>query len=83
MSISGSNGAARSPHQVDAQGTVAGMGSPGDAVEEDFHRGLKERHIQMIAIGGAIGVGLFLGSAKAIQQAGSFARCCRMRSPAS
>jgi AAT family amino acid transporter len=30
---------------------------------EEFHRGLKERHIQMIAIGGAIGVGLFLGSA--------------------
>ena len=49
MSISGSNGAARSPHQVDAQGTVAGMGSPGDAIEEDLHRGLKERHIQMIA----------------------------------
>jgi AAT family amino acid transporter len=43
---------------------------PADAVEEEFHRGLKERHIQMIAIGGAIGVGLFLGSAKAIQQAG-------------
>src|SRR5450755_4597989 len=43
---------------------------PEEAVHEDFHRGLKERHIQMIAIGGAIGVGLFLGSAKAIQQAG-------------
>jgi amino acid transporter, AAT family len=43
---------------------------PGDAVEEEFHRGLKERHIQMIAIGGAIGVGLFLGSASAIQDAG-------------
>lgn len=43
---------------------------PESAVHEDFHRGLKERHIQMIAIGGAIGVGLFLGSAKAIQQAG-------------
>jgi AAT family amino acid transporter len=43
---------------------------PGDSVEEDFHRGLKERHIQMIALGGAIGVGLFLGSASAIQKAG-------------
>jgi amino acid transporter, AAT family len=40
------------------------------AAQEDFQRGLKERHIQMIALGGAIGVGLFLGSAKAIQQAG-------------
>jgi amino acid transporter, AAT family len=37
---------------------------------EELHRGLKERHIQMIAIGGAIGVGLFLGSASAIQKAG-------------
>jgi AAT family amino acid transporter/D-serine/D-alanine/glycine transporter len=33
-------------------------------------RGLKSRHVELIAIGGAIGVGLFLGSAKAIQNAG-------------
>lgn len=38
--------------------------------QQDLHRGLKDRHIQMIAIGGAIGVGLFLGSATAIQKAG-------------
>ena len=38
--------------------------------EKDLVRGLKSRHIQMIAIGGAIGVGLFLGSARAIQVAG-------------
>lgn len=37
---------------------------------ENLHRGLKERHIQLIAIGGAIGVGLFLGSATAIKTAG-------------
>ena len=37
---------------------------------EDLARGLKSRHIQMIAIGGAIGVGLFLGSARAINVAG-------------
>lgn len=36
----------------------------------DLERGLKDRHIQLIAIGGAIGVGLFLGSAKAIHKAG-------------
>jgi amino acid transporter, AAT family len=38
--------------------------------QEDLHRGLKDRHVQMIAIGGTIGVGLFLGSAMAIQKAG-------------
>ena len=42
----------------------------GIMAEEDLHRGLKERHVQMIAIGGTIGVGLFLGSATAIQKAG-------------
>jgi amino acid transporter, AAT family len=33
-------------------------------------RNLRNRHIQLIAIGGTIGVGLFLGSAKAIHSAG-------------
>ena len=33
-------------------------------------RNLRNRHIQLIAIGGTIGVGLFLGSAKAIHAAG-------------
>lgn len=37
---------------------------------QELARGLKERHIQLIALGGAIGVGLFLGSAKAIRTAG-------------
>ncbi|MEG0483281.1 MAG: amino acid permease [Acinetobacter sp.] len=35
-----------------------------------LHRGLKNRHIQLIAMGGAIGTGLFLGSAQVIQSAG-------------
>lgn len=33
-------------------------------------RGLSNRHIQLIALGGAIGTGLFLGSSKAIEIAG-------------
>ncbi|TFI33582.1 amino acid permease [Rothia dentocariosa] len=37
---------------------------------EELHRGLSNRHIQLIAIGGAIGTGLFMGSGKAISKAG-------------
>lgn len=37
---------------------------------EKLHRGLKSRHVTMIAIGGAIGTGLFLGSGLAISQTG-------------
>jgi L-asparagine permease len=37
---------------------------------EELKRGLKNRHIQLIALGGAIGTGLFLGSASVIQSAG-------------
>ena len=36
----------------------------------NLQRGLKNRHIQLIAMGGAIGTGLFLGSAQVIQSAG-------------
>jgi len=35
-----------------------------------LHRALKNRHIQMIALGGAIGTGLFYGSSESIQMAG-------------
>ncbi|KRK40154.1 amino acid permease [Loigolactobacillus bifermentans] len=37
---------------------------------QELSRSLKSRHIQMIAIGGAIGTGLFLGSGSAIRAAG-------------
>lgn len=36
----------------------------------NLKRGLRNRHIQLIAMGGAIGTGLFLGSAHIIQAAG-------------
>ena len=32
--------------------------------EQTLERGLKNRHVQLIAIGGAIGTGLFLGAGK-------------------
>jgi len=39
-------------------------------------RGLSHRQIQLMAIGGAIGVGLFLGSGKAIREAGPAVLLC-------
>ena len=39
-------------------------------MSDQLTRQLRGRHIQLIAIGGTIGVGLFLGSAKAIRAAG-------------
>ena len=36
----------------------------------ELKRGLSARHIRFIALGSAIGTGLFYGSAKAIQAAG-------------
>ncbi|MED1203100.1 amino acid permease [Heyndrickxia acidicola] len=38
--------------------------------KKELNRGLQSRHIQMIALGGTIGVGLFMGSASAIQWTG-------------
>lgn len=37
---------------------------------DTLQRGLKERHIQLMALGACLGAGLFLGSAKAISLAG-------------
>jgi amino acid transporter, AAT family len=39
-------------------------------LSKELHRGLEERHINLMSLGAAIGVGLFLGSATAIKTAG-------------
>lgn len=56
-----------------ASGEVPAVDSSGVAVHTDnqhLHRGLKSRHITMIAIGGAIGTGLIIGTGKALAQSG-------------
>ncbi len=46
------------------------LGSPSMTQNHELKRALKNRHVQLIALGGAIGTGLFLGSAGTIQMAG-------------
>ncbi|MEU3523264.1 amino acid permease [Streptomyces sp. NPDC038707] len=53
--------------QHDGNEAARGEGSEGG---EGYKRGLGARQIQMIAIGGAIGTGLFLGAGKGISKAG-------------
>ena len=35
-----------------------------------FNRGLKDRHVQLIALGGIIGSGYFLGTGEVVSQVG-------------
>ncbi|MDI3389916.1 amino acid permease [Streptomyces sp. B-S-A8] len=58
--------------QVDQQydGTEAVQSGESPEGGEGYQRGLGARQIQMIAIGGAIGTGLFLGAGKGIHKAG-------------
>lgn len=54
-------------------GEVVNTDASGVAIHTDnahLHRGLKSRHITMIAIGGAIGTGLIIGTGKALAQSG-------------
>ncbi|WP_194818149.1 amino acid permease [Nocardia sp. XZ_19_385] len=54
--------------QADAEPTESAPDNA--AAEEGYARGLNPRTIQMIAIGGAIGTGLFYGAGGAIEKAG-------------
>ena len=49
---------------------TSGAASEATPAEGELKRGLSARHMQMIAIGGAIGTGLFVASGKTISTAG-------------
>ncbi|TRM57151.1 amino acid permease/ SLC12A domain-containing protein [Schizophyllum amplum] len=55
------------PH-ADVDGGITKLGEV--EFKHDLHRGLKARHITMIAIGGAIGTGLIIGTGSALARAG-------------
>jgi L-asparagine permease len=60
---------------IDRPGPIGSAGAPEkaaapDTPDEGYEKALKPRQIQMIAIGGAIGTGLFLGAGARLQLAG-------------
>ena len=59
----GARGGAQAPTQ---QQTAAAASQN----QPSLHKSLKNRHIQLIALGGAIGTGLFYGSSESISLAG-------------
>ena len=63
-----SAGSEESPSSVGNEGELGDVVAKKDA--DGLRKGLTTRHIQMIAFGGAIGTGLFYGSASGIKLAG-------------
>lgn len=57
-------------HQRSGSETALAAGTPPTPEMEGLHRRLGQRQLTMMAIGGAIGVGLFLGSSVTIRLAG-------------
>ena len=53
-----------------AQAADGGSGAQQDAGDAGYSKDLKARHVNMIAIGGAIGTGLFLGAGGRLHSAG-------------
>lgn len=66
MEKSGSN----SGHSAEPYGEDLHISGLETSKDSKLHRGLKARHISMIAIGGALGTGLIIGTGKALAQAG-------------
>jgi amino acid transporter, AAT family len=59
-----------SDREISAVEAAPVSGSPSSTEVEGLHRRLSQRQLTMMAIGGAIGVGLFLGSSVTIRLAG-------------
>ena len=59
-------------YAIDTRSSLEGVRIQGHEVDPNtaLHRGLKARHITMIAIGGAIGTGLIIGTGKALATSG-------------
>ena len=68
--LDGKHGAGNDvPQEMLGESTIQVRGHETSA-ETSLERGLKARHITMIAIGGAIGTGLVIGTGEALAQAG-------------
>ncbi|KAJ5605607.1 amino acid permease [Penicillium lagena] len=59
-----------STQPYDVEKAKDGADAPEMAEVKDLRKGLQQRHIQMIALAGTIGTGLFLGSGRALANAG-------------
>ncbi|GAA5918751.1 hypothetical protein JCM6882_007723 [Rhodosporidiobolus microsporus] len=64
--LSGTEVSERKSHGAKYDGQI----DEGIAANEDLHRGLKARQISMIALGGAIGTGLVIGSGSGLAKGG-------------
>ena len=54
------------------------MGEKTNITSDNLQRGLKGRHIHMIALGGTIGTGIFVALGGSLSTAGPGARCWHM-----
>jgi amino acid permease len=65
-----SDGATDSRHQTDVQLHVDIQDKRPGTISGGLHRGLSARQVQMIAVAGTIGTGLFLGTGRSLAQGG-------------